>query len=170
MHLHFRWAYELVTHPRILDAVEDILGPDVLIWATELFAKSPRTPNVAVGWHRDRPYLGFVGGQSVTAWLALSPSTAGNGCMRALPRRFDEGKVEELPRGHAVQGGEPDSQQIVDLTLHPGEMSVHDADVLHGSRANNSDEKRVGFVIRFVTPDAQPIHGKPPTVLACGRD
>src|SRR5262245_55175783 len=85
MHLHLPWAHELATHPRILDAVEDILGPDLLVGATELFAKHPHDPSVAIGWHRDRPYLGFTGGQSVTAWIALSPSNPANGCMRALP-------------------------------------------------------------------------------------
>src|ERR671934_2538982 len=68
MHLHFRWAYELATHPRVLDAVEDLLGPDLLVWATELFAKHPRDAAVSIGWHRDRPYMGFAG-ETVTAWI-----------------------------------------------------------------------------------------------------
>src|SRR5919201_814826 len=68
MHLHFPWAYALATHPRVLDAVEDILGPDLLVWATELFAKHPRDPAVSIGWHRDRAYLGLEGGTTTTAW------------------------------------------------------------------------------------------------------
>src|SRR5262245_27071796 len=66
MHLHFRWACELATHPRILDAVEDVLGPNLLIWATELFCKHPHDANVAVGWHRDRTYTGFAADLAVT--------------------------------------------------------------------------------------------------------
>src|SRR5437763_9421203 len=74
MHLHFRWALELATHPRVLDAVEDLLGSDLLLWSTELFAKHPNDPFVAIHWHRDRPYMGFRGGNSTTAWIALGPS------------------------------------------------------------------------------------------------
>src|SRR5262245_19549995 len=84
MHLHFPWAHELATHPRVLDAVEDLLGPDLLIWATELFAKHPRDAAVSIGWHRDRPYMGFAG-ETVPAWVALSDSTPANGCLRAVP-------------------------------------------------------------------------------------
>src|SRR5688500_17763271 len=86
MHLHLRWAFELASHPRVLDAVESVLGPDLLVWATELFAKHPRDPAVAVGWHRDAPYLGLAAGRHTTAWIALADSTPGNGCMRARPR------------------------------------------------------------------------------------
>src|SRR5262245_25953362 len=71
MHLHFRWAYDLAAHPRILDAVTDLLGPNLLIWATELFAKHPQDASVAIGWHRDQPYMGFDAANTVTAWVAL---------------------------------------------------------------------------------------------------
>src|SRR5262245_8466443 len=71
MHLHFSWALELATHPSILDAVEDVLGPHLLIWATELFTKHPQDNKISVNWHRDRPYLGLVDGASTTAWVAL---------------------------------------------------------------------------------------------------
>src|SRR5262249_30984643 len=85
MHLHFAWAYELATHPRVLDGVETLLGPNLLIWATELSAKHPRDATVSIGWHRDRSYMGFEGGATTTAWVALSESTRANGCMRAAP-------------------------------------------------------------------------------------
>src|SRR5207249_7027213 len=81
MHLHFPWAHELATHPAVLDAVEDLLGPDLLVWATELFAKHPQDPGVLIAWHRDLPYLGLTSGASTTAWVALSPSTPANGCL-----------------------------------------------------------------------------------------
>jgi non-haem Fe2+, alpha-ketoglutarate-dependent halogenase len=152
MHLHFRWAYELATHPHILDAVEDLLGPDLLVWATELFAKHPHDRGVSVGWHRDRPYMAFPPATAVTAWVALADSTPANGCMRALPR-----PAEAAP-GAAV-----------DVVLRAGEMSLHDTDVLHGSGPNPSGEKRVGFVVRYVRPDARPLRGRPPAVRARGH-
>lgn len=160
MHLHFRWAFELATHPRVLAAVESLLGPHLLIWASELFAKHPFDDSVSIAWHRDRPYMGFVGSGAATAWVALSPSTPANGCMRYRPRTWDRLLPSDDP---------PPSGQMVDVELAPGEMSLHDADVLHGSSPNRSGEKRVGFVIRFITPEIKPLEGVPPVVLAQGR-
>lgn len=156
MHLHFRWACDLAMHPRILDAVEDVLGPDLLIWATELFAKHPQDAAVAIGWHRDRPYMGFDVRSTVTAWIALSESSPRNGGMRALPGE---------DRGTAAL----DEARLVDVVLQPGEMSLHDSEILHGSVANLSDTKRVGFVVRYVSPAARPLAGRPPAILARGR-
>jgi ectoine hydroxylase-related dioxygenase (phytanoyl-CoA dioxygenase family) len=141
MHWHFAWAHELATHPRILDAVEDLLGPNLLVWATELFAKHARDANVSIGWHRDGKYSGFSSDHSLTAWIALSPSTTENGCLRAVP-------------GPRRKSGGENLASAIDVTLSPGEMSLHDADILHGSEANQSGEKRVGFAIRYVTPEA----------------
>jgi ectoine hydroxylase-related dioxygenase (phytanoyl-CoA dioxygenase family) len=172
MHLHFPWAHELATHPHVLDAVEDLLGPDLLIWATELFAKHPRDAAVSIGWHRDRPYMGFAG-ETVTAWIALSDSTPANGCLRAVPgpaRRQTGGPDPARGRPGRQAGGEPDPQGVVDVVLRAGEMSLHDADVLHGSAPNRSDEKRVGFAVRFVTPRTRPLAGRPPVILARGSD
>jgi hypothetical protein len=159
MHLHFRWAHELATHPRLLDAVEDVLGPDLLVWATELFAKHPHDQSISVGWHRDRPYMGFAG-KMTTAWVALSDSVGANGCLRAVPgpSRRDSARIADC--------GE--AQEAVEVRLREGEMSLHDADILHGSAPNLSDKKRVGFVVRFITPQTRPRAGRPPVILARG--
>jgi non-haem Fe2+, alpha-ketoglutarate-dependent halogenase len=173
MHLHFAWALELATQPAILDAVEDVLGSDLLIWATELFAKHPHDVTVTIGWHRDRPYLGLEGGASTTAWVALSDSTDANGCMRALPRSADStlsGPPVEGCYSRDAAAVDWGKMPMVDVSLRAGEMSLHAADVMHGSLPNRSSAKRVGFAIRFVTPDARPIHGRPPVVVARGRD
>ena len=85
MHLHFSWAYALATHPAILDAVEGLLGPNLLIWATELFAKHAADSTVSVGWHQDVTYMRFDPALTTTAWIALSDSTIENGCMRLSP-------------------------------------------------------------------------------------
>lgn len=162
MHLHFRWAYELATHPRILDHVADLLGPDLLIWATELFAKWPSDANVSIAWHRDFPYMRFDCRKTLTAWIALSPSTPANGGMRAVPRSRD-------PEHDLLAKPVVDQSQAIDVVLAPGEMSVHDAEVLHGSGPNHSSEKRVGFAIRYITPEARPLHGRPHALLARGE-
>jgi hypothetical protein len=158
LHLHFPWAHELATHPAVLDVVEDILGPDLLLWCTELFAKHAHDATVAIHWHRDRPYMGLADGRSATAWIALGRSTPANGCMRAVPAS------RERP------GLDAAAQEAIDVVLQAGEMSLHGPDVWHGSGPNQAGQKRVGFVARYVTPDAQPVAGRPPAVLVRGRD
>lgn len=156
MHLHLRWAWDLATHPRVLDAVEVVLGPDILIWATELFAKHPQDAGISIAWHRDAPYLGFNSDASVTAWIALSDSTVENGAMRVLP-------------GHGRDESEMNGNEVVDVVLRAGEMSLHGPDVLHGSAANRSDQKRIGFAIRFATPACTQLDFKSPLVVARGQ-
>jgi hypothetical protein len=164
MHLHLRWAFELAAHPRVLDAVESLLGSDLFVWATELFAKHPRDPAVAIGWHRDAPYLGLAAGCHTTAWIALADSTPANGCMRVLPRTAE--------RPDPVRDGDrptPNEEfHLVDVVLRAGEMSLHAGDVIHGSGPNRSEHKRVGFVVRYITPDARPAAGRPPVVRVRG--
>lgn len=168
MHLHFPWAHRLATLPRVLDAVEDVLGPNLLVWATELFAKHPRDAAVSIGWHRDQPYMGFDDPTPVTAWISLGSSTRENGCMQALP---EADRREKCAAGvRPPKGPLPPESGAVDVVLRPGEMSLHDAYILHGSNPNLSDEKRVGFVVRFITPEMTPRHGRPPVLLARGRD
>jgi ectoine hydroxylase-related dioxygenase (phytanoyl-CoA dioxygenase family) len=178
MHLHFPWAFELATHPRVLDAVADLVGPTVLIWATELFAKHPQDPSVSIAWHRDRPYMGFASGSVVTAWIALEDSTPENGCMRAVPRSRESlddpgdtpsgslpaAKQECLPQDKLV------SDRAVDIVLPAGAMSLHDPDILHGSGPNLSPQKRIGFVVRFVSAAARPVQGRPRVLRARGHE
>ncbi len=162
MHLHFRWAWELAVHPGILDAVEGVLGPNLLLWATELFAKHPQDSAVSIGWHRDNPYMGFDSALTTTAWVALGPSLPANGCMKVV---LDPARQT---REYAAKVSVPDDQ-MTDVALRPGEMSLHDAHILHGSGPNLSNEKRVGFAIRFVAPSARPQAGRP-AVLLRGQD
>ncbi|HEY3255555.1 MAG TPA: phytanoyl-CoA dioxygenase family protein [Polyangiaceae bacterium] len=176
MHLHFSWAYSLATHPHVLDAVEDLLGPNLLVWATELFAKHPREAAVSIGWHRDGPYMGLDPDRTMTAWIALSASHRENGCMRVVR----EANRKESPHWNARQdqilgrqeNRVPDvpDQLLDDIALEAGEMSLHDVYVLHGSGPNRGEDKRVGFAIRFTTPECRPAAGRPPAVLARGED
>ncbi|MEN6498305.1 MAG: phytanoyl-CoA dioxygenase family protein [Thermoguttaceae bacterium] len=175
MHLHFPWAFELAAHPRVLDAVEDVLGPDLLIWATELFTKHPHDTAVAIGWHQDRPYMGFEAGATTSAWIALADSVPANGCMRAVPGP-QRHHVSILSPGDGPQqkrrttAVEVDEDKAIDVVLHAGEMSLHDIDIIHGSGPNHSDEKRIGFVVRYITPAARPLSGRPPVILGRGHD
>ncbi|MGR8948893.1 MAG: phytanoyl-CoA dioxygenase family protein, partial [Gammaproteobacteria bacterium] len=83
-HLLYTWVDELIRHPRILDAVEDIIGPNILCWNSVWWIKEPMTDDY-VAWHQDRLYVGLNTAEFVTAWIALSPATVESGCMRFLP-------------------------------------------------------------------------------------
>jgi non-haem Fe2+, alpha-ketoglutarate-dependent halogenase len=162
MHLHFPWACALATHPGILDIVADVLGPNLLIWATELFAKHPHDATVAIKYHRDRPYMGLSDGVVTTAWVALTDSTAANGCMCAVPLSRDQAGAGQPDEAHLERDSVP-------VELCAGEMSLHNPDILHGSSPNLSAHKRVGFAIRFATPEVQTLTGRPPMLLARGH-
>ena len=177
IHLFYRWAYDLVMHPRILDAVEDNLGPDILVWACSVFTKYARDPSF-VSWHQDGTYWGLSGGDVLTAWLALSPSTVANGCIRVVSgtqREPFHPHVETYSEHNALSRGQEvainiDPAKVVDVELQPGEMSLHDVRLIHGSNPNASDIKRVGFTIRYVTPDVRPTDTEQMAVLARGKD
>jgi hypothetical protein len=169
MHLHFPWAFALATADRVLDAVEDLLGPDLLIWATELFAKHPCDEAVSIGWHRDGVYMGLDPQRTLTAWISLTPSCHRNGCMRAACEE-DRRAASNRRAGERRRGTSQPPGEILDVELDAGEMSLHDVYLLHGSGANRSDQKRVGFAVRFTTPDARPALDHPPAVLARGED
>jgi hypothetical protein len=176
--LYFRWAYELATHPVLLDAVEDVLGPDILVWTVSIFPKYPRDPGF-ISWHQDGTYWGLDSTKVTTAWLALTDSTVETGCMRVvpgshrrpiLPHRDTYAPDNRLSRGQEIEVA-VDEVDAVDVVLRAGEMSLHHVNIIHGSNANPSDRSRIGFAPRFTTPQTRQIDGEPPTaVLARGRD
>ena len=155
-HLVFPWLGELVRHPRILDAVESVLGPDILCWGAQFFAKNGGDASY-VSWHQDATYWGLSSPDVVTAWVALTPSTVENGCMRVVPGTQHQqvahtdtfAEANLLSRGQevAVQVNEHDA---VNVLLAPGEMSLHHVLICHGSEPNRSAGRRVGFAIRYI--------------------
>jgi ectoine hydroxylase-related dioxygenase (phytanoyl-CoA dioxygenase family) len=171
MHLHFRWAFELATHTCVLDAVEELLGPDLLVWATELFTKHPGD-GISVGWHRDEDYTGIDPSRATTAWIALAKSTRENGCLQVVPgsHRWGERASDCGAAATWKVGPLAATNQYVNVVLGPGEMSLHNGRLLHGSEPNRSDQKRIGFVVRYVTPSARAGEGRPPVLLARGVD
>lgn len=158
-HLCFRWAYDLVTYPAILDAVEDVLGPDLLIHSTTAFAKRAGSPDF-VSWHQDSYYWHLDRPRLVSAWIALTDSTSENGCLRVIPGSHRRTRLEHvaLPHKHNLPGSglhvaaEIDTSGAVDVCLRAGEMSFHHADIVHGSGPNRSARPRIGFAIRYTTP------------------
>jgi non-heme Fe2+,alpha-ketoglutarate-dependent halogenase len=158
--LHFSWAYRLATEPTVLDAVEEILGSDLLISGTLIFCKYPHDP-AFVAWHQDTFYSNLDLTPSVSAWIALLDSTPENGCMRVVPGSHLQGTLLHqetrapdnlLRRGEEIQV-EVNEADAIDLVLSAGEMSLHHHAIIHGSRPYRSDTKRLGFIVRFVTPE-----------------
>ena len=159
LHLKCGWAYDLTTHRRVVDAVSSLLGPEVIVWGTLLLCKPPHDREF-VAWHQDSAYAGYLGDTpAVSAWLALSDSTAENGCMRVVPgsqkTKLDHVEAHRplnmLSRGQEI-AADVDESKAVDVELRAGEMSIHHVDIVHGSRANCSAGWRIGFIIRYTTP------------------
>lgn len=158
-HLFFRWAYELATHPAVTAAAAALLGPDVLVHGTLILCKHPGDP-AFVAWHQDGNYSGLYGTPNTSAWIALSDSTPESGCMRVIPRSHLQPPLphDERHTPHNLLGhGEEirvavDEGRARDVTLRAGEMSLHHNNIVHGSRVNRGGDKRIGFIVRFVTP------------------
>jgi ectoine hydroxylase-related dioxygenase (phytanoyl-CoA dioxygenase family) len=173
---HFAWAYRLATEPAVLDAVEEVLGPDLLLAGTLVFCKYPRDP-AFVAWHQDNLYSNWHLTPSVSAWIALRDSTIANGCMRVVPGSHREGVLPHAELGNAnnlLQQGqeiqvEVNEADAVEVVLREGEMSLHHSAIIHGSRPNRSDGQRLGFIARFVTSAYDLNSQQAPFILARGR-
>ncbi len=165
-HLVFTWINELIRDARILDAVEDILGPNILAWGTNFFIKDPRD-DAFISWHQDSTYWGLSHPDVTTAWIALSDVTPENGAMRMLPGSH---LLDQLPhvdtfaehnlltRGQEVQI-DVDESKTVDVALKPGEMSLHHVRTVHASNANATGTRRIGLAIRYVPTYVSQISG-----------
>jgi non-heme Fe2+,alpha-ketoglutarate-dependent halogenase len=158
LHLSYPWAYRLASHSAVLDAVESLIGPEILIDGNLVFYKPPRDAGYA-SWHQDSVYSGWHLTPSVSAWIALTISEPANGCMRVIPGTHKQGVLEHdnvqdpnllNKRGERLRM-DVDESQAVDVVLKPGEMSLHHTNIVHGSNPNTSDGPRIGFIVRFVT-------------------
>jgi non-heme Fe2+,alpha-ketoglutarate-dependent halogenase len=177
-HFAFQWVDQLTRHPKILDTVEQLLGPDILAWNTNWFVKMPHDKTF-VSWHQDGAYWGLSPMEVVTAWVALGPVTPENGCMRVipgshtrphLPQRETYADNNLLSRGQeiAVAVNERDA---VDLVLQAGEMSLHHLWIVHGSGPNRSETPRIGIAIRYVSTRVKQHSAEQPiATLVRGQD
>ena len=177
-HLFHRWAYDLATHPRVLDAIEQIIGPDILVHHSSLFCKYPHD-GAFVSWHQDGFYLNLSEPLLVSAWIALSNSHPANGCMRVVRTSHQNGRVAHansaISRQNLLVNGlevacAVEERDATDVVLRAGEMSLHHVNLVHGSNANESDEPRLGFAIRYVAPSVRQAVATAPTVLARGKN
>ena len=176
-HLLFTWADELVHHAAILDAVEDVIGPDILCWTTNFFIKEPGSRGF-VSWHQDSTYWGLDPDDVVTAWVAFTRSDAESGCMKVMPGTHTQSQIPHvdtfhrdnlLSRGQEI-AVEVDESKAVDIVLAPGEMSLHHIKLVHGSAPNRSGDRRIGFAIRYIPTHVRQTKVRDSAMLVRGVD
>ena len=167
LHLSFAFLDALAHNKIIVDAMEDLIGPDIALWASVMFIKEPSSKQY-VSWHQDATYMGLDSIDFPTPWIALSPSTIETGCMTMIAGShhseiqnhedtFAENNI--LTRGQVIPN--IDKSKAVDLILEPGEMSIHHGAIIHGSQPNKSNQRRIGFSLQsYVPPSIKQVVGK----------
>ena len=172
-HLLFPWAYEAATHPAMLDAVEDLIGPDILLFHYSAWIKEADDAKF-VSWHQDSNYFGLDPGDQVTAWFTLSPSTTESGCIRVLPGTHNLGQLAStlnaatennlLTSGQVVDY-DVDERLAVEMPVGPGQASLHHTYLIHGSNPNRSAARRIGFSVSYIPTYVRQIGERRSTAL-----
>ena len=156
-HLLFTWVDEIVHHPAVLDAVEDLIGPDIRLFHLTLWPKNARDP-AFVSWHQDATYFGLEPALQVTAWVALSDAPVESGCMEVVPGSHRDGQLHHgqsdsphnlLSRGQTVTA-EFDRRDTVFMPVRAGQMSLHHTHLVHRSGPNRTDHRRIGLGISYI--------------------
>ena len=176
-HMLFPFLSEVVRNSRLLDAIEDLYGPNLFCWTSNFFIKEARNP-AFVSWHQDATYWGLSSPDVVSAWIAFTPSNMANGAMgvipgshkkQQLPHRDTFDKNNLLTRGQEV-AVEVDEAKAAYLELEPGEASLHHVLLVHGSPPNPSNDRRIGFAIRYVPTSVRQLQGEDSATLVRGVD
>lgn len=158
---------EIIRSPRILDRVESLIGPDILCWECAFLTKEPKAKSF-FSWHQDAKYWGLEPYEVLTAWVALSPATRASGCMEVMtgshigelaPHQDTFGQDNMLSRGQEMQVA-VDPARCVAMPLRPGQMSLHHVKIAHGSGPNETDQRRIGLVIRYVPAHVRQTTGR----------
>jgi hypothetical protein len=185
LHKHFinihgvlGWGAELGRHPAILDAVETLLGPDILLWKSKAFAKFPGPGQVA--WHQDLPHWNLVPAEAVTAWVALTDSNEANGCVRAIPASHRNGSRASdadrdpnslLSAGLKFDVADEEARRSAPMVLKAGQFSLHHGMLVHGSGGNRTAAPRLGIAFVYIPAHARQASAPDRhVVLVRGRD
>lgn len=165
LHLILSWMADLISEKAILNAVEDLIGPNILCWSSTIFIKDSGSPGF-VSWHQDGNYWGLSNDELTTAWLALTPSTILNGCMKMIPGSHKWPKIEHeqtsdkdnlLSKGQIIKK-EIDDSKSINICINSGEVSLHSINVAHSSGPNNSKSIRIGIAIRYINPKVRQLN------------
>lgn len=174
--LAFPWLMELARNPRILDAVEDVIGPNILLFGASIFAKNSRDPRY-VSWHQDSAYFGLSPHEEVTVWVAFTESTEEKGCLKVMPRTHlgpDLHHVEThardnmLAKGQSIEG--MDEGKAVCMELRAGEFSLHHERMAHASGPNRGADRRIGFAFFYIPTHVRSLIGRRQATLVRGVD
>ena len=161
-HLLFTWADEIIRHPAVLDAVEDLLGPNIRMLHVTIWPKRARDP-AYVSWHQDGTYFGLDSPSQVTAWVALSDASVEAGCMEVVPGSHQLGQLHHgemasstnlLSKGQTIDV-DFDRTCTEFMPVRAGQFSLHHTNLIHSSGANNSDHRRVGVGAVFISTDVR---------------
>ena len=175
-YLAFPWLVELAKNPAILDAVEDIIGPDIMLFGASIFAKNGRDPRY-VSWHQDSAYFGLDPHEEITAWVAFTESTIEKGCLKVMPGthlgpdlRHNEtyAKDNMLAKGQSIEG--LDESKAVSIELAAGEFSLHHERTAHASGPNRAQDRRIGFAFFYIPTHVRSLIGRRPATLVRGVD
>lgn len=156
-HLLFAWMDELVRHPKMLDAVEGIIGPNILLYHLTSWLKEPNEPS-HVSWHQDGTYFGLEPAEQITAWIALTNSTPEMGCIKLLPGTHAIGQKPHrdtsvagnlLSRGQTIEH-RLDYSKYVLMPLKAGQVSLHHTHVVHCSEPNRTNQRRIGIGVSYI--------------------
>ncbi|MFI6763098.1 phytanoyl-CoA dioxygenase family protein [Micromonospora sp. NPDC050417] len=179
IHLVARWADTLVHHPRLLAIATSLVGPDLLVWSTNLFVRAGHS-NSRLAWHQDAPYFGWEGadGNVVRIWLALTRTSRRNGTMLYCRRSHEAGLVRHdfVNRTLAglMQGEQADydvrDEDVVAVEIEAGQASLHQPTTVHSSGPSSTDEERICFAVDYLAPSIRPLHGPDSALLVQGED
>lgn len=160
-HLKYGKVYDLLTHPRLIAVVKDLLGPNVVAWGSHYFCKMPRDGK-PVAWHQDASYWPLSPSKAVTVWLAIDDADRENACMKFIAGSHHVGHLTFRPSDpseHNVLNQTIDNAEqygeVVWDELRAGEVSLHSDLLLHGSEANQSDRRRCGITLRYCAADVR---------------
>lgn len=178
-HDRFAAIYDLARHPALVRIITDLLGPNVVCWATHYFCKMPGDGK-GVSWHQDCSYWALTPSKTVTVWLAIDDVDAENGCMRVIPGSHTYGHLkfrESDPSEHNVLSQTVDDPyrygegKEVLIELRAGEISIHSDLLLHGSLPNTSNRRRCGLTLRYCPVDVRTFWGwNEKGILVAGTD
>ena len=160
-HLRHGRVWDVLTNPRVVGIVSDLLGPSVIAWGSHFFCKMPGDGKT-VSWHQDASYWPLTPSKAVTVWLAVDDADRGNACMRYIPKTHTLGhltwQLSETDESNVLNQTIPGAEQLgdpVDVELRAGEASVHSDLLLHGSEANTSSRRRCGLTLRYTSGDVR---------------
>ncbi|MFJ8047957.1 phytanoyl-CoA dioxygenase family protein [Streptomyces luteogriseus] len=179
VHVLQPWAERLVRHPSLLRIARTMLGPDLLVWSTNIFIKRPGQ-QVNYAWHQDALTYELDRGNrgALRIWVALTNTSPENGTLRYAAGTHRQGVLRHrrASADTATQVGDEVAVDVSGFSLHDvvlsaGQCSLHDMLVMHGSGGNRTDRPRIAFAVDYLSPRVRPLGDLPDSaMLVSGKD